>query len=177
MARGAKVRHGRSKNDPTYRSWAAMMKRCHNANYENYRHYGGRGIVVCERWRLFENFLVDMGNRPSEKTLDRFPDNAGAYEPGNTRWATKKEQAANRRSSRITLDIAQEILGRFEHGEARPSISSRLKLSKTSVIALCNGRKWPELIRPWMVNNVSGLVVGRGTWRRGIKSCFGAVKE
>ena len=73
-----------------------MKARC--ANQNNGR-YGGRGIEVCVRWTSFDNFLADMGERPSGTSIDRFPDNDGNYEPGNARWATPTEQARNRSKS------------------------------------------------------------------------------
>jgi hypothetical protein len=85
-----------------YASWRAMLSRCQNANHPSYFRYGGRGISVCERWLKFENFLADMGERPRGKTLDRYPDNNGNYEPGNCRWATPSEQSSNRRARVVT---------------------------------------------------------------------------
>jgi len=78
-----------------------MIQRCTNPNRADYRLYGGRGIKVCKRWRDFAAFLADMGERPKGKTLDRYPNNNGNYQPGNCRWATPKQQAANRRRKQI----------------------------------------------------------------------------
>jgi hypothetical protein len=82
-----------------YQSWKGMKARCFNPRDRAYPDYGGRGITVCERWLIFENFYADMGERPPGMSLDRI-NNDGNYEPGNCRWATVAEQLANRRPRR-----------------------------------------------------------------------------
>ncbi len=81
-----------------YKAWGSMKDRCYRPKNIRYAQYGGRGIAVCERWRdSFENFLADMGRKPSPRhQLDRYPNNDGDYEPGNVRWATLQEQRRNR---------------------------------------------------------------------------------
>jgi hypothetical protein len=92
---------GRSRT-PEYAIWNSMRERCGNPKHKSFADYGGRGIQVCERWHSFENFITDMGPRPSEQhSLDRYPNNDGNYEPGNCRWATSSEQFNNRRSCRV----------------------------------------------------------------------------
>lgn len=97
------LKHGCRKT-AEYRIWTHIKSRCLNPKVPEFKHYGGRGISMCERWRCsFEAFLADMGPRPSAThSIDRI-DNCGNYEPGNCRWATQKEQANNTRANRKVL--------------------------------------------------------------------------
>jgi hypothetical protein len=95
------LKHGHRRpgaTHPLYRVWTTMWQRCSNPRATSYENYGGRGITVCNRWRDFAAFLADMGDRPewADGGIDRV-DNDRGYEPGNCRWATAKEQRANRR--------------------------------------------------------------------------------
>ena|SRR5579859_6660637 len=101
------------KKTSEYYAWMNIKGRCYNPKDINYKNYGGRGIKVCDRWlESFENFLADMGPKPSSKhSIDRFPDNDGDYGPGNTRWATRAEQSRNTsRNKRLTIGGETKLL-------------------------------------------------------------------
>lgn len=97
---GKCMTHGMT-GTPTYQSWRSMNKRCYEPKNKDWPRYGGRGIVVCDKWRGSEglaNFVADMGVRPSGMSIDRI-DNDGDYEPRNCKWSTQTQQQGNRSTS------------------------------------------------------------------------------
>lgn len=105
--------HGQSKSSE-YKSWVGMKDRCLNPNIKAFKDYGGRGITICDRWLLsFENFLSDMGPKPSpDLTLDRIDVN-GNYEPLNCRWLSKPDQNRNTRAT-VKLTYSGETMSTSE---------------------------------------------------------------
>ena len=121
----------------TYRSWEALRRRCLNPNATQYSYYGGRGVTIPAEWDDFVQFLEDVGERPSAAhTLDRV-DNAANYSKENCRWATKKEQARNRRSSlMLTFEDKTQCAAAWAEELRMPAsiIYDRLNRYKWSVV-------------------------------------------
>lgn len=101
--------HGKSKT-ALYKRWKKINERCYNPKSISYKYYGARGIIVCDRWHSFENFYTDMGDPPPNTSIDRI-NNDGPYAAWNCRWATNKEQRANRR-------LTPNVMGNNPHSTA-----------------------------------------------------------
>lgn len=112
--------------------WHLMLDRCYNPRNGSFKNYGARGIRVCDRWHRFEDFLSDMGPRPSPKhSVDRFPDMDGSYEPGNCRWATSKQQRRNTRANVfVEVDGTRYALSDFAETLGLTAVIVRKRLAR-----------------------------------------------
>ena len=124
----------------THKAWRGLFVRCYNKKSRSYKDYGGRGIFVCARWKKYENFRDDMGYCPDDMVIDRINNN-GNYEPSNCRWVTKKQNAQNRRSSRIIF-----------HNGINATVSEHSRLNNIHV-----GTVFGRLKRGWSVEDALSI--------------------
>lgn len=134
------------KTDPqtqaAYRCWKHMRQRCFNPRSKDFKHYGGRGISVCKRWARFENFLKDMGPRPSLHHSIERRDNGKDYRPSNCYWATRKEQGRNTRSVKLNLEKVAEIRSLCEYGFDQRQIAKWAGVAPQTVSGIFCGDIW-----------------------------------
>lgn len=114
-----------------------------NPGNPSFASYGGRGIFVCDRWRdSFENFIADMGPRPSPKhSIDRIDNNRG-YSPDNCRWATRATQTRNRRVVVLDESKVARIRARLASGEDRASLAAEYGVTKAMIGRIDRGTAW-----------------------------------
>lgn len=139
--------HGQTKGGKlsyTYQSWRGMKERCLNEKHASYRHYGGRGISFCDRWKSFANFLEDMGERPRGLTLDRIEVD-GNYNKENCKWSTPTEQARNSRSNKLDLEKVCEIRKLISEGVSEPKIAKEFGISNGYVNNVKQRLSWKEV--------------------------------
>lgn len=136
--------HGlKAKFPAEYRTWLMMRNRCNNSRADDFRHYGGRGIKVCERWNSFPTFLKDLGTRPTPShTLGRI-DSELAYSPKNCRWETRLEQSRSRNYCRLSLEAAKEIRAAKQKGTFRVNdFMTKFNCGKTAIYSVLRGETW-----------------------------------
>lgn len=150
-AKGLCRKHYRKQNprdtSPEYQSWRNMKTRCLNKNAERYKNYGGRGIVICERWlNSFDDFLLDMGPKPFLKAqIDRIDTN-GNYEPSNCEWTTMLHNMRHRTITKLTMDKARKIraIHAKDNGLTQRDIAKMFDISFPQVNAIIKNRQWKE---------------------------------
>lgn len=126
-----------------FNTWSGAIDRCHNPNSTAFANYGGRGIVVCDRWRAsFDAFVADMGPRPDGTSLDRIDVN-GHYEPANCRWADRFVQARNKRNTKLTAQDVQDIIEAANAGYRPEAIALFYGVTGAHIRKLTAGRPQP----------------------------------
>lgn len=138
--------HGSREQSPTYVSWYAMKSRCDNAAQDNFAFYGGRGIKYCPEWADFESFLRDMGERPAEKTLDRYPDPNGDYCKENCRWATKAEQSYHGKGVKLDVEKVKAIRRFYAVGNVtQKELAEAFSVSVACIKQVVQRRQWRDV--------------------------------
>jgi len=172
------VTHGSCRNrqmTPEYACWSQMKRRCYNPNHPEFKHYGLRGIRVCDRWlESFENFLEDMGLKPFPEASIGRANNDGNYEKSNCSWETYEQQASNKRTSRyLTHDGITLTLTRWAKrvGMNRNTLTKRLRSGWSVKKALTT----KDSTRVTMLNH-DGISLSERGWAKKLGISHGGIR-
>lgn len=135
------------KDSGEYNAWCHMQARCDNPKNPDFHNYGGRGITVCKKWRdSFQAFYEDMGPRPSpDHSIDR-KNNHGNYTKQNCRWATRTEQARNKRTNTVNEAKVRRIRSLVARGLTRRQVSDLMGINYHNVKAIAYGSNWRDIV-------------------------------
>jgi hypothetical protein len=141
----------------SYQTWTDMKQRCYNSRHKQFKNYGARGITICDRWlRSFDNFYMDMGERPVGLSIDRIDNDAG-YSPENCRWATAKVQRSNSRACHL-LTYRGETLNIYQWAEKlgiHPiTLSARIRTGMDVELALAPGDRHPRRLSDEVIQQI-----------------------
>lgn len=129
---------------PLYAVWRGIVQRCLNPNCASWHRYGGRGIKLCRRWRVFDHFMADVGQHPGKGwSIERVNVN-GDYKPGNVTWIETTRQARNRQNQRFTLATARMIRRLRAQGWTYQRLADRFGQSTGNMHAIVNNTRWKE---------------------------------
>ena len=151
---GAHKRHGHiegGKQSSTYNSWCNMKARCLNPKHKDFPNYGGRGVKVCERWMVFDNFLEDMGPKPENGWAISRKGDVGNYEPGNCQWKSKSENSSEahrgerQHKAKLNEDKVREIFELREQGWSQKEIGLKFGVSKQAVCKVLTRENWSHV--------------------------------
>lgn len=120
--------------------WVALKRRCLNPGDRGYKNYGGRGIAVCERWLILDNFFADMGEPEEGMSLDRI-DNDKGYSPENCRWTTQAEQCQNTRTNKLNWEAVLDIR---TSREGRNALAERYGVSRSLIGPVARNERWVD---------------------------------
>lgn len=142
--REANTKHGLwRENKQEYKAWWAARERCTNPNHPQFKDYGARNIKMCKRWKnSFAKFLKDMGTCPMGNTLERL-DNDKGYFPNNCKWASRKDQSRNRRSTKLSKGKIKNIKTLYDSGHyTQKDLAWMYNVDPSTISYVLSGRVW-----------------------------------
>ena len=129
-----------------YKSWDAMKQRCNNSNDKDYHNYGERGITICDEWLDneigFENFINDMGSKPTYEFSIERRDFNGNYDPFNCKWIHSKEQPRNRRSNVIKNINEAEEIRKLSNQFTQKELAKKYNINISNISRILNNKRW-----------------------------------
>lgn len=143
LTHGQRTSGRRGSEPPLYRVWRQLKQRCNNPNNPHYKYYGGRGIKISHRWDDYLTFARDMGLHPGKGWSIERVNVDGHYEPGNCGWAKQKTQVRNRRCTKLTQHIADQIRAEYKRGvNTHATLAQKYNVSPTNIWAVVNNKIW-----------------------------------